>query len=263
MHHASDLHSADRYRMSPIILLSIALQIACCVHAVRTGRPLYWVFILLVFSYLAVLVYFIAEILPDLRYSPDARRAMRKVKDRIDPEREKRVASRQLGLADTLDNRRRLAAESLRSGDYAHAAELYGQSLKGLYATDPDLMLGLAKAQFGLGQAQQARDTLDALIAANPTFRSSDGHLLYARAVEDIGDIPAALHEYDAVVRGYPGEEARARYGLLLKRNGDPARAREVFREIVVRSDAAPKYYQREQRDWIELARRELKELPG
>jgi hypothetical protein len=247
--------------MSPIVILSIVLQIACCVHVVRTGRPLYWVFILLLFSYIAVLIYFIAEILPELRHNPDARKAVRKFKERIDPEREKRDASRQLGLADTLDNRRRLAAESLRSGDYAHAAELYGQSLKGLYATDPDLMLGLAKAQFGLGQWQRTRDTLDALIAANPDFRSSDGHLLYARAAEELGDIPAALHEYDAVVQGFAGEEARARYALLLKRSGDATRAVAVFREILTRSNAAPKYYQREQGQWIELARKELTSL--
>ena len=60
--------------MSPIILLSLILQVACCVHVVRTGRPLYWIFILLVFSYLAVLIYFIAEILPGLRNNPAARR---------------------------------------------------------------------------------------------------------------------------------------------------------------------------------------------
>ena len=52
--------------MSPLLLLSFALQIACCVHVVRTGRPLYWVFILLLFSFLAVIIYFIAEILPEL-----------------------------------------------------------------------------------------------------------------------------------------------------------------------------------------------------
>ena len=74
-------------------------------------------------------------------------------------------------------------------------------------------------------------------------------------------DAAAAIHEYEAVVQGYPGEEARARFGLLLKRLGEHARARSLFQEILDRSDAAPQYYRREQQDWIALARRELASL--
>ncbi|MET1163306.1 MAG: tetratricopeptide repeat protein [Pseudoxanthomonas sp.] len=247
--------------MSPLIFLSIVLQIACCVHVIRTGRPMYWIFILLLFSYIAVAIYFIAEILPGLGNDPGARRVVRKVKQQIDPEREKRDASRQFGLSDTQANRRRLADESLRSGDFQQAAELYRGALKGLYDTDPEMMLGLAKAQFGLGQPHQARETLDSLIAANPNYRSKDGHLLYARTVEASGDVAAALHEYENVVQGYPGEEARMRFGLLLVRSGDARKARDIFNEIVVRSAASPKYYQREQREWIDAARRELASL--
>lgn len=247
--------------MSPLILLSIVLQISCCVHVIRTGRPMYWIFILLAFSYIAVAIYFIAEILPGMRNDPSARRVVRKVKEKIDPEREKRDASRQFGLSDTQANRRRLAEESLRSGDFEQAAELYRGALKGLYDTDPEMMMGLAKAQFGLGQSQQARETLDSLIAANPNYRSKDGHLLYARTVEASGDVSAALHEYENVVQGYPGEEARMRYGLLLVRNGDPRKAKEIFNEILTRSAASPKYYQREQREWIDAAKRELASL--
>ncbi|MGH8027707.1 MAG: tetratricopeptide repeat protein [Pseudoxanthomonas sp.] len=247
--------------MSPLILLSIALQIACCVHVVRNGKPLYWIFVLLAFSYLAVAIYFFAEVLPGLRNDPGARRVARKVRQRIDPEREKRDADRQFKLSDTQTNRRRLADESLQTGDYAHAAELYQGALKGLYETDPNLMLGLAQAQFGMGRADKARATLDALIAANPGFRSKDGHLLYARTVEASGDMPAALHEYENVVQGYPGEEARVRYGQLLLRSGDTRKAKDIFNEILTRSAASPKYYQREQREWIESAKRELATL--
>lgn len=244
--------------MSPIILLSIVLQVACCVHVVRTGRQMYWIFILLVFSYIGVLVYLLAEVLPDLRNNPGSRKMARKVRDSIDPTRGKRRAETKLQLADTQENRRTLAAESLRHGDFARAVELYQGALKGLYATDPDLMLGLAQAQYALGEPQQARQTLDALIAANPKFRSKEGHLLYAKAVEETGDLKTALQEYEAVAPGYPGEEARLRYARLLKRNGDSAKAEEVLREILTRSSVAPKYYQREQRGWIDAARKEL-----
>ncbi len=244
--------------MSPILLLSIVLQIACAVHVVRSGRPLYWIFLLLIGSYIGVAIYLIAEVLPGLRHNRAARSLARDVRRKIDPGRDQREASRRLDIADTLDNRRALAEQSLLDGDFARAAELYRVSLKGLYATDPHLMLGLAKAQFGLDEPAETRTTLDALIAANPDFRSSDGHLLYARTVEATGDIDAAKHEYDAVVQGHPGEEARARYALLLKREGDEAGAQRLFREILKRADALPRYYRKEQREWIELAKREL-----
>lgn len=247
--------------MSPIVLLSIVLQIAFAVHAVRTGRPMYWVFILLIGSYIAVAVYFFAEVLPEMQNGRAARRVVRGLHGRIDPERQKRLAMRRLDMVDTLDNRRHLAEHSLISGDYQQAAELYQSCLKGLYKTDPDLMLGLAKAQFALGHAGQARGTLDALIAANPNYRSSDGHLLYARAVEAQGDLDAALHEYEALVQGYPGEEGRVRYGLLLKQKGERSKAVAVFTEVVKRAGASPRYYQQEQREWIDLAKREMRDV--
>lgn len=247
--------------MSPIILLSLILQIGCCVHVVRSGRPLYWIFILLAFSYLAVLVYLLVAVVPDMRNDPGARRGLRKVREQLDPQRSKREAGQRLDLADTADNRRRLADEHLAQGEYSEAASLYEGALRGLYRDDPDLMLGLAKAQYGQQQPAQARRTLEALIAANPKFRSHEGHLLYARTVEDSGDIDAALHEYQAMVDSFAGEEARLRYALLLKRAGRAAEATAQLENLLKRSQASPAYYQRAQREWIELARRELRQL--
>jgi hypothetical protein len=245
--------------MSPILLLSIALQIACCVHVVRSGRPLYWILILLMFSYIAVAIYVIAAVIPDMRHDPRARGGLRKVRRTLDPGRERRDAARRLDVADTPDNRRRLAEQHLQHGEYAEAAALYEGALRGLYRDDPDLMLGLARAQHGLGQPQQCRQTLEALIAANPAYRSHDGHLLYARALEDVGALDEALHEYESLAAGYPGEEGRVRHGLLLARLGRDDDARSAFEGALRHAAASPRHYQREQRDWIERARSELK----
>ena len=48
------------------------------------------------------------------------------------------------------------------------------------------------------------------------------------------------------------------RYALLLKQRGDTAKANEVFREVLKRADVSPKYYRREQREWVEIAKHEL-----
>lgn len=248
--------------MSPLILLSLILQIGCCVHVVRSGRPLYWIFILLIFSFVAVLIYVLVAVVPDLRNDPSARRGLRKVRDQLDPQRSKREAGQQLNLADTPENRRRLADEHLAQGEYREAADLYESAMRGLYRDDPPLMLGLAQAQYGLGQPLRTRQTLEALIAANPTFHSHEGHLLYARAVDDSGDTDAALHEYEAMIDTFAGEEARVRYALLLKRLGRNADAAAQLTTVLKRSEASPRYYQRAQREWIEQARRELAQLP-
>ena len=242
----------------PILALSAILQLICIVHAVRNHRPYWWIFILMAGSFIGIAAYVLAELLPGLGADRAARKALTGVHDKIDPKRHKRAASWQLEVADTLDNRRRLAEESFNSGDFQQAEELYRSGMKGLYTTDPTLMLGLAKAQFAQDRPAEARQTLEALIAANPNFRSPEGHLLYARCVEAAGDVPAALHEYEAVAASFAGEEARVRYGQLLKRAGQAAKAREVFEASLKHARISPKHYQRAQREWLAIAEREL-----
>lgn len=245
----------------PLIGLSLIVTILCAVHVVRSGRPLYWIWLLLIGSYLAAAVYFFVAILPDLRNDPRSRKATAKVLDAIDPERQRRRIREQLELADTTDNRRALAEECLRLGDHRNAADLYRSILKGLYATDPLFMLGLAQAQAGDGDYAAARATLEALIAANPDFRSPDGHLLYARCLEELGEHDAALEEYEVLARSYPGEQARWRYANLLRRRERTGEAHAVLEDMLRRARVAPRYYRNKEREWLEAARRELADL--
>ncbi|NCT68839.1 MAG: tetratricopeptide repeat protein [Rhodanobacteraceae bacterium] len=247
--------------MPLLLFASLALQILCAVHVVRSGRPLYWIWLLLIGSYLAVLIYVLVAVLPDLRNDPRSRKVGRQVLATLDPARQRRHIQQRLELADTTDNRRALAEECLRLGDYANAAELYRSILKGMYATEPLFMLGLAQAQVGAADYAGARATLDALIAANPDFRSSDGHLLYARCLEELGEHAAALHEYEALARSYPGEQARFRYANLLRRHERLDEAREVLCDMLRRARLAPRYYRRKEREWLEAAKRELSAL--
>ena len=54
----------------------------------------------------------------------------------------------------------------------------------------------------------------------NPDFKSADAQLLYARTLEAQDALDEAERDYAALAPGYPGAEARLRYGLLLKRRG-------------------------------------------
>jgi hypothetical protein len=261
--YASSL-AADPRTVPILVLVSIALQIACAIHVVRSGRQLYWLWILFIGSYLAVIVYLVVAVIPDLRKDPRSRQAASKVLHTIDPERRRRAIQQRLEVADTVDNRRALAEESMRLGDYANAVELYRSVLKGMYATDAAFLLGLAQAQSNSGDFAGARTTLDTLFSANPDYRSPDAELLRARALEAQGDQDAALEHYRMLATSYPGEEARYRYGALLKQRGRLGEARTVFRDMLARARNAPRYYRKKEGDWLNAAQRELAGLgPG
>lgn len=247
--------------MSFVFLLSAALQIACAVHVIRSGRPLYWIWLILIGSYLAVLVYVVIAVIPDLRHDPRGRTAARSAMKMIDPQRRRRELQRQLEISNTVDNRRRLAEECLQQGDYANAQELYQGLLSGMYATDPDFMLGLARAQAGDDHFADARQTLDALAEANPHYKSSDGQLLYARCLEELGETEAALAQYRVLADSYPGEEGRFRYGRLLGRSQRRDEARSVLQGQLRRAQLMPRYYRRKEQQWLKAAKLELARL--
>jgi len=130
--------------------------------------------------------------------------------------------------------------------------------LSGLYEHDPKLMMGLAQAQFAGGDAAGSRATLETLIAKNPEFKSPDGHLLFARALEAEGNTAKALEEYRALARYYAGAEAKLRLAQLLKATGSKDEARTVLRELLEHARVAPRHYRRAQRAWLDLAEQEL-----
>ena len=247
--------------MSLIFIVSVLLQLGCAVHVVRSGRPLYWIWLLLIGSYLAVAVYVLVAVLPDMRHDPRGRQVTSKALQAIDPQRRRRELQRKLEIANTVENRRRLAEESLQLGDYVNAQELYQGLLSGMYETDPNFMLGLAQAQAGNNDFTAARGTLERLIAANPQFRSPDGHLLYARCLEEVGETDKALEEYRVLADSYPGEEGRYRYARLLRQMQRAGEARDILQSQLRRAQAMPGYYRRKEQTWLKAAKLELAQI--
>ena len=244
--------------MPILLVLEVLVQLTLAVHVVRTGRQLYWLFIILVFPVLGSLVYFVAEVLPDLGRSRTARNAATGVQRALDPDRDLRRLTEELDTADTVDNRRRLAEEHLRRGDAAEALRLYQGALTGLHRDDPALLMGLARAQFLDGDAAACIETLDRLKAAHPKLESAEGHLLYARALEAQGRIPQALDTYHAVAAYYPGAEARCRYALLLQQEGHVGAAQKLFQDVVRGFEKGKGFHRAQQREWYDIARQNL-----
>jgi hypothetical protein len=118
--------------------------------------------------------------------------------------------------------------------------------------------MALASACFAKREFGKAIETLDELRAKNPQFRSPDGHLLYARALEEEGRTAKAIEEYEALARYYPGAEARVRLAQLQQKLGNTEAAQKLFRQIIEDARLAPQHFQRAQREWIDVAKKAL-----
>jgi hypothetical protein len=183
---------------------------------------------------------------------------MRGVQRAVDPDRDLRHASATAAVSDTVVAKARLGAELARRGDYAAAMDTYRAGLKGIYEHDPTLLLGLAAAQFAAADASGARASLDELFANNPDFKSADGRLLYARALETEGNLVKAESEYRALAGYYPGTEPRVRHAQLLRKIGRPDEARALLEDVLKTAELAPRHVRRAQAEWLAIARREL-----
>jgi hypothetical protein len=199
------------------------------------------------------------ELLPEWFGSVQGQKARKSVVGTLDPGRRYRALTDQLEVTDTIANRAALAEECLALGKFREALDHYDHILSLPVGDDAVYAFGKARAQFGLGQAQDAVATLDDLRARWPDYQSADAHLIYARALEESGRTDDALAEYQAVANYYPGAEARVRYGLLLGKAGRRAEANIILTETLAMLKRAPKYVRRAQAEWMAAAERALR----
>lgn len=242
----------------PYLILSLVIQLSLVVHIIRTGRNMTWVFIVLFFPLVGTLAYVIVELLPEWTGSRRGVTVRRRLAKLANPDRGLRQATQNFAVADTVQNTIVLAEECLAKERYAEAAELYQRAMRGVHEDDPVLLLGLARAKFGLGDAAGTVAALDLLKERHPEHTSAEGHLLYARAREALGETGAALIEYESLVGYYSGPEPACRLAAILKRQGRNAEAQQLFQKVINESRIAGRHYNTIHKEWVEMARREV-----
>lgn len=241
----------------PLFIVSIAIQVIAAVHVLRTGRDMRWLFLIFFLPTIGALIYFFVEVLPSLKGNPTARRAWVRARTSLDPNRGVREGELDYERSQSVATASRLADELTKAGRFDDAIRVCTEARTGFFEDDPKILLALAGAQFAAGKQADTVATLDYLREKNPSFRSPDGHLIYARALEASGATKRALEEYESLARYYPGAEARVRQALFLKKLGRTDEARELLATVLKDARLAPKHFRRSQREWIDLAERE------
>ncbi len=215
--------------------LHVIVALFFAIHAVRTGRELYWLVILFMFPLLGSVVYFAVVFLPDARLRRGVRRAGAVIERAVQPGRPVRDARAAFELTPTAANRVQLAQSLLATGEpekIAEAVSHYDACLSGPFAGDAEILLGAARARLANTQPAQAIGILVTLRAAQPGFRQEQVALALAEAYDAAGRGAEAGVEYEALVDRFGSIEARAGLALWALANGRADLARREMAEL-------------------------------
>ena len=245
----------------PLIGLSLIFSIAIAVHVVRTGRELFWLWIILIFQPLGGLVYFIAIVLPELTRGSGARKLEQTARAALDPAREYREAKRACEDTPTVRNQSRLAEAAAELGRFEEAEQLYAQAAQGIHAEDPALLLGRANALLELGRPQDALDVIQLIPGGETIDPLAPGAVLaLARAHERLGHAEQADAAFAEAVQRVAGFEAFGRYAAFMARNGRKDEALAAVADMDKRLTKLSGHFRREGKHWRDLAAKALSE---
>lgn len=166
---------------------------------------------------------------------------------------------KQLQFSDTFNNRVMLADAYLSAGDTDKAIQLYETSLTGAFKENEHVFIQLVAAYY---EVQRYNDAIKVArkVYNNPAFHTH-GHVLYAMALDKIGEAKLAEEEFNKMKGKYSYFEARYQYGLFLINKNRAGEARKIFTDVVNEFSYLSSFEKRNNRIWVNNAKQELKKM--
>lgn len=212
--------------------IHIIIAIFFAVHVVRTGRSLFWLFILFSFPLFGSVVYCLVEYLPGSKINRGVSGAAVIAGKLLDPAKEIRDARAALDLSPSAQNQMRLANALLGRGETAEAVTYFDACLAGPFGTDSEVRFSAASAKLQNGQAQQALELAQTLIDKCPDYLLERAMLLLAKAYAATGDHTAAGEQFSAALTRFGSIDVRGHYAVWAAETGDLATAEKLYAEL-------------------------------
>lgn len=213
--------------------LVLLIQFTFAYHALKTGRPYWWVFIIMGFPVMGCLIYYFVEVFAGSREHRAVHKTARKLVKALEPDADLRRRAEELQICGSVDNRMALAAECMNHGMYGEAVKLYESCLTGAFNSDGTILYAWAKAAVELRDWEKASRALAMIRQSAPKTRPLDVKLLEARVLEGRGENDAALVTYRDLIPEYVGLEARYRFAMFLAAIGHRDAAGHMFNEVI------------------------------
>ena len=247
------------FMFSTPVIVTYLIQLLCIIHIVKTGRSWWWIYLIIFLPVVGGLAYLVVEILPSLRLRRKAFPVKTEVGGSIIPGRRIKLLEEQLKYSDTFVNRKTLADEYYKIGDYTRALDLYKKCLIGLYVDDNTAKLGLVKCYYELKQYEEAQQVLEAMRNKNGDFDYEDALRLYCKTIEETEAKETVISEYEKIMAKDKNFELEYMYGSYLSRQNEIDKARAILNDIVAQGVQLKNLRVRFDRTWVQEAEKELK----
>jgi hypothetical protein len=240
----------------PLGIIYGALILYCLYHAISRRSEPYWFFLILFIPAIGGIAYFVMEVLPDLR------RGNLSIDTSVFQSSNTRILSKERALEemDTLDNRMNLAREYKFAGRLEDAKKML-ESVSSIHQQDPYVRYELADLYFRESNLEKTREILTTVLEGCPEELRYRAKLLLARTLDGLGDLENAEKYYREATTYFTGEEARARLAQFLIAQNRKDEAKKSLEDILRNYKRSANVYQRQQREWFDLAGKLLKEL--
>src|SRR4051794_888087 len=107
----------------------VLIQFCFAFHALKTGRPYWWLFVIMAFPVMGCVIYYFVEVFPGSKEHRKAHRTARAIAKALQPDADLKRRAEELEICGSVDNKRALAEECVSHQMYSEAVKLYESCL--------------------------------------------------------------------------------------------------------------------------------------
>jgi hypothetical protein len=237
----------------------MAVNLFFIVHAIKSGRPYYWVWLIFMMPVLGAAAYFFVEMRPNFRRTDwaDLRWRFATPAQRI------AVLSESATESPTVKNRTRLALEHESQGRWEQSSAIYRECLTGVFDNDPRLMISLATSLLEEGKDDEAYKIATQIPAQRDFKLDDDRKLVLYRSQSCVGQLDSAIEGLENLAARKSGFSARYYLAQAKIANGNHEEANAELEKIVKTYRNGNALLRRHEQQWYLDAKKLLKRKLG
>ena len=242
-----------------ISFLLMAINLFFIVHAIKTGRPYYWVWIIFMMPVLGAAAYFFVEMRPRVRSVDWASFRWRLAS----PATRIAVLCEAANDSPTVKNRTRLAREYESQSQWWQAVETYRACLTGVFENDPRLLISLASALLEKEEFGEAHQIASQIPMQRDFKLEDDRKLVLYRSQSAIGSFDSAIEGLEDLASRKSGFAPRYYLARAKVDGGKDSQADQDLQKIIQSYRQGNALLRKHEQVWYMEAKKLLKRKRG